>query len=59
MANERNEQSIGETKLVSLCEDMNFHEHDSDSYEKQKSIQDKRLDDFLRAERIKDMHANN
>ena len=27
-------------KIVNLCEDMNFHEHDEKSYEKMKSVQD-------------------
>lgn len=36
-----NDLNVGETKLVNLCEDMDFHEHDEKSYVRQKSIQDK------------------
>ena len=38
---EKNSEEIsGKGKIVNLCEDMNFHEHDEKSYERMKKVQD-------------------
>ena len=36
--NQTDNQPKTETKIVNLCEDMNYHEHDEKSYQKMTSL---------------------
>ena len=40
MSDKKQEKPKAEEKIVSLCEDMNHHEHDDKSYQKMKKNQD-------------------